>query len=170
MKTKTKFISAACIAALTLCASPSSWAKEKKAASPAPAASASPGASAAASPAAKAPRALPFHGKISTVDQTAKTFSIAGKEATRVFKIVEVTVITKDGNPGTMADMAADQDVRGSYWKREDGSLEAKTVKLGQKSASGMTKPKTKKKKAASESMASPSPAASPIAPPKAKP
>ena len=166
MKTKTKFISAACIAALALCAPLSSWAKEKKSASPAPAASASPAASAAASPAAKSAKALPFHGKISAVDQTAKTFSIAGKEATRVFKIVEVTVITKDGNPGTMADVAENEDVRGSYWKREDGSLEAKTVKLGQKSESEMGKSKKKKEKAASESMASPSPAASPKATP----
>lgn len=161
MKTKSKVISVACIAALAFCVPVSGWAKEKKSASPAPA-SPSPATSAAASPAAKSPRALPFHGKISAVDQTAKTFSIAGKEATRVFKIVEITVITKDGSPGTMADVAENQDVRGSYWKREDGSLEAKTVKLGQKTESEMGKPKKKKEKAESESMASPSPAASP--------
>ena len=160
MKTKSKLISAACIAALAFCVPVSGWAKEKKSASPAPAASASPAASAiAASPAAKA-KALPFHGKISAVDQTAKTFSIAGKEATRVFKIVEITVITKDGNPATMADVAENEDVRGSYWKREDGSLEAKTVKLGQKSGSEMSKPK--KEKSESASTATPEPTASP--------
>ena len=157
MKTKSKFISVTCIAALALCVPVSGWAKEKKSASPAPAASTSPAASAAASPAAKAPRAIPFHGKISAVDKTARTFSIAGKEKTRVFKIMEGTVITKDGNPATMADVVENEDVRGSYWKRADGSLETKTVKLGQKTEAKM-KSKKKKDKAASESMASPSP------------
>ena len=159
MKLETKLTSAACIAALTMCAPLTSWAKEKKSASPAPAA-ASPAAMAAASPAAKAARAIPFHGKISAVDQSAKTFSIAGKEATRIFKMSDTTVITKDGNPGTMADVAADQNVRGSYWKREDGSLEAKTVKLGDKTDTEMSKPKKKKKdKAAAETTATPTPA-----------
>jgi hypothetical protein len=161
MKTKSKLISAACIAALAFCVPVSGWAKEKKSASPAPAAS--PAASAAASPAAKSPKALPFHGKISAVDQTAKTFSIAGKNTTRVYKITDKTVITKDEKPATMADVAENEEVRGSYWKQADGSLEAKTVKLGQKAES---KPTTKKEKAASESMASPSPAASPKATP----
>ena len=156
MKTKSKFISAACIAALAFCVPVSGWAKEKKSASPAPAVS--PAASAAASPAPKSPKALPFHGKISAVDQTAKTFSIAGKEATRVYKITDKTVITKEGKPATMADVAENEEVRGSYWKQADGSLEAKTVKLGQKAES---KPTTKKEKAASES-----PAASPKATP----
>jgi len=166
MKTKTKFISAACVAALAVCAPVSGWAKEKKSASPAPAASASPAASAAASPAAKSPRAIPFHVKISAVDQTAKTFSIAGKDATRVFKIVGNTVITKDGNRAKMTDVAENENVRGSYLKLEDGSLEAKSVMLGAKSESGASKSKKKKEKAASESMASPSPAASPTATP----
>jgi hypothetical protein len=160
MKTQSKFISVTCIAALAVCVPVSGWAKEKKSATPA--ASASPAASTAASPAAKSPRAIPFHGKISAVDQSAKTFSIAGKENTRVFKIIESTVITKDGNPATMADVAADADVRGSYWKRADGSLEAKSVKLGQKTEAEMSKPKKKKEKADSESTASPSPKTKP--------
>jgi hypothetical protein len=147
MKTKSKLISVTCIAALACCVPVSGWAKEKK----------------SASPAAKSPKALPFHGKISAVDQTAKTFSIAGKETTRIYKITDKTVITKDGKPATMADVTETEEVRGSYWKQADGSLEAKTVKLGEKAES---KPATKKEKAASESMASPSPAASPKATP----
>ena len=55
---------------------------------------------------------MPYHGKIADVDQTARTFSIAGKEHMRVFKIIEATVITKDGNPATIADIVADEDVR----------------------------------------------------------
>jgi len=156
MKTKNKLITAACVAALVLCAPLSSWAKEKKSATPAPAASAPPSSSTATSPPTKAPRAVPFHGKISAVDQAAKTFSIAGKEKTRVFKIVAATVITKAGNPATMADVVADEEVRGSYWKRADGSLEAKTVKLGPKTEAEMSKSKKKKKE--SETTAAPSP------------
>ena len=129
MKTKNKLITAACIAALALCAPLSSWAKENK--------------------------SVPFHGKISAVDQTAKTFSIAGKVTARVFNIVETTVILKDGKPGTMADVAVDEDVRGSYWKRADGSLEARSVKLGQKPESEL---KSKKKKKDSETAPAPSP------------
>jgi hypothetical protein len=133
MRTKTKLITTACVAALALCAPLSSWAKEKK--------------------------SVPFHGKISAVDQTAKTFSIAGKEKARVFTITEATVITKDGKPGTMADLAAEEEVRGSYWKREDGSIEAKIVKLGQKTEAETSKSKKKKKeKTDSETVTAPSP------------
>ena len=132
MKRKSKLITAACIAALTLCAPLSSWAKEKK--------------------------SVPYHGKISAVDQMAKTFSIAGKEKARVFTITETTVILKDGKPGTMADLAVDEEVRGSYWKREDGSLEARSVKLGQKAETESKSTKKKTEKTASESMATPAP------------
>lgn len=152
MKTKNKSITAACIAALTLCAPLSSWAKDKKPAPPAPAANASPSSSAAISPSAKPPRPVPYHGKISAVDQTARTFSIAGKEKTRVFTIVDATVITKDGKPATMAEITADEEVHGSYWKREDGSIEAKTVKLGPKTEAEMSKSRKKKKENAESS------------------
>jgi hypothetical protein len=86
--------------AIALCLTSSVLAQEKKAASPSPGASASsaaaatsPAADAASSPAEKQ-KALPFHGEISAVDQTAKTFSIAGKEKTRVFRITDRSVIT----------------------------------------------------------------------------
>ena len=156
MKTKNKLVTAACVAALTLCAPLSSWAKEKKSAS---SANVSPSSSTAVSPTAKTHRAVPFHGKISAVDQTARTFSIAGKDKARVFTIGEATVITKDGNPATIADLVADEDVRGSYWKRADGSLETKTVKLGPKTEAEMSKSKKKKKdKTEAETTAAPSP------------
>ena len=93
---------------------------------------------------------------ISSVDQSAKTFTIAGKETSRVFKITDKTTVTKDGNPATMSDIAEKEEVRGSYWKGEDGSLEAKTVKLGAKTE----KPKKGSKK--DKEAASPSPSATP--------
>ncbi len=35
----------------------------------------------------QANRPVPFHGMVSAVDQKNKTFTISGKEATRVFKV-----------------------------------------------------------------------------------
>jgi len=95
-----------------------------------PVASPTAAASAAASP-ARAARSLPFHGMISAADQNAKTFTIASKKTSRVFKVTDKTVITKGAAGGTMKDITANQEASGSYWKHADGTLEAKNVKLG---------------------------------------
>jgi hypothetical protein len=102
-------------------------------------------------------RAIPYHGMISAVDQSAKTFTIAGKEKSRVFKVTEKTTVTKDEKPATMIDIAEKEEVRGSYWKNADGSLEAKSVKLGAKPATEKSKKKSKK-----EEDTSPAPSATP--------
>jgi hypothetical protein len=152
MKNKTSLVIGACLAGLVclpLCASGA----EKKSSSPAPAAS--PAEKAAASSEAKsASKPLPFHGMVSAVDQTAKTFTIAGKASSRVFKVTDKTALTKAGQPAAMTDIAENVEVSGSYWKGADGSLEAKMVKVGP-----MGKEKTKTEKAAKSSA---SPAASP--------
>jgi len=76
MKNKSVLVSSVCLIAFAFCSPLIVSAKEKKsAASPEP--SASPGASASASPSM---RAIPYHGMISAVDQSAKSFTIAGKE------------------------------------------------------------------------------------------
>jgi len=149
MKNKPVLISSICVIALALCSPLLVSAKEKKSAeSPAP--SASPSASAAASPSM---RAIPYHGMISAVDQSAKSFTIAGKEKSRVFMVTDKTTVTKDDQPATMSDIVEKEEVRGSYWKNADGSLEAKSVKLGAKPA---------KKKSKKEEAASPAPSATP--------
>ncbi len=129
MKNKTFLITSVCIAAFVgfpLAA----FSADKK--TSAPAASVSPAAKTDSSSAtAKPPRPIPFRGTISAVDQSAKTFTIAGKEKSRVFKVTANTVVTKDGQPATMADITENSAVTGSYWKHEDESLEAKTVKIG---------------------------------------
>src|SRR5947207_14693623 len=76
-------------------------------------------------------RATAFKGMIAAVDDKAKTFTIAGKENSRVLKITDKTIITKSGQPATMKDVVANEEVRGSYYKMPDGSMEAKIVKLG---------------------------------------
>jgi hypothetical protein len=68
---------------------------------------------------------------ISAVDQNAKTFTITGKEKSRVFKITAQTKLTKAGKPATMADIVENQEVSGAAWQKPDGTLEAKLVKLG---------------------------------------
>jgi hypothetical protein len=94
---------------------------------------------------------------VSAVDHKANTFTIAGKEKSRVFKVTDKTVVTKGPNAATIKDIAENQEVSGSYWKNADGSLEAKTVKVGPVSAA-----KADKSKAAAPSA---SPSASPKKP-----
>lgn len=143
------FIALVCAAPLTTtAASPSVTPSPKAKTSPAPKTKPSP--SPTASPHPTEGRAIPFHGKISAVDQKAKTFTIGN----RVFKVTDKTVLTKAGAHATMKDVVANEEARGSYWKLADGTLEAKTVKLG---------PKTEAEK---KSESSPAPSASPSASP----
>ena len=83
------------------------------------------------SPGKQANRPIPFHGMVSAVDQKNKTFTISGKEATRVFKVTDKTSIMKGAASGTMKDIVDNEEESGAYWKNPDGNLEAKFVKLG---------------------------------------
>ena len=157
MKNKSLITTAVCIAAIVFWGTISASAAEKKSKSAAPSASASPAAS--SSPAVKAPRPIPFHGMVSAVDQNGKTFTIAGKQKSRVFKITDKTVVTKGASTATIKDIAEKQEVSGSYWKNADGSLEAKTVKVGPMSGGAKATEKAEKPKA------SPVPSASPKKP-----
>jgi hypothetical protein len=150
MKTKFYLAGGICAASLALCMPLNAQFS--------PATTASPAASPATSPAAKqAIRPIPFRGKISAVDQSAKTFTVGGKEGSRVFKVTETTTITKAGAAATMTDIVENEQARGTYLKQADGTLEAKTVKLGPKTE-GEKKARKSKKGAAAEG----SPAASP--------
>ena len=118
-----------CIASLALCMPLSAQTMPRATSSP----SVSPKtvASPAASPAKQSTRPVPFHGMISAVDQNAKTFTITGKKESRVFKVTDRTSISKSGKAATMKDITENEEASGSYWKNADGTLEAKTVKLG---------------------------------------
>jgi hypothetical protein len=120
-----------------------------------PATTASPAASPAAKPAG---RPLPFHGKISAVDQSAKTFTLGGKEGSRVFKVTDSTTIMKAGSPGTMADIVENEQARGTYLKQADGTLEAKMVKIGPRTEAEKKGKRGKKGTATEGSPASPTP------------
>lgn len=138
---KLPITAALCLAAFILLTPSTAPAKEKKTTETATA-SASPGEK------AKPPRPTAYRGKIASVDASAKTFTV-GKHT---IKVTDETKITKNDAAATMADIVADEQVRGSYWKKEDGSLDAKSVKLGVKTAG---KPKSAAKTEAAE--ASPS-------------
>jgi hypothetical protein len=99
-----------------------------------------------ASPAKPSTRPIPFHGMVSAVDQKNKTFTISGKEATRVFKVTDKTSIMKGAAAATMKDIVDNEEVSGAYWQNPDGTLEAKFVKLGpmeKKTATPTPKPST---------------------------
>jgi hypothetical protein len=159
MKQKIYLISCICLVTFALSMALSAQLMPRRHTSPSPAAKA---ASQSASPAKQAARPVPFHGMVSAVDQSAKTFTIAGKEKSRVFKVTDKTTVTKNGNAGTMKDIAENEEVSGSYLKNADGSLEAKTVKIGAVSE--------KKSEEGQKSKTSPSPSESPASSPAASP
>ena len=95
----------------------------------------SPAASPATSPSRQpATRPLPFRGKILAVDQNAKTFTVGpmikGWESL-LLKVTDGTKIMKAGAPGTMSDIVQNEQARGTYLQRADGTLEAKTLRIG---------------------------------------
>jgi hypothetical protein len=77
---------------------------------------------------------LPFRGKISAVDQKAKTVTVGpmikGWESL-VLKVTDRTKIMKAGAPGTMSDIVENEQARGTYVQRADGTLEALAVRIG---------------------------------------
>jgi hypothetical protein len=166
MKQKTFFIIGAFFAVVVLCLPARSDAKGKG--SPSPDAGSSSGSSADSSPLFGGKmRATPFKGMIASVDDKAKTFTIAGKDTSRVLKITDKTIITKGGQPATMKDVVANEEVRGSYFKMPDGSMEAKFMKLGpltdaEKAEREARRAKREEKKAGMSPAASVSPSVSP--------
>jgi hypothetical protein len=94
-----------------------------------------------------ASKPIPYHGKVASVDATAKTFTIKGKQKDRVFSITDKTVITKDGAAADITAIAAGEDVRGSAAKTGD-NWEALKVTLGAAEKAGKTAKAGKKEDA----------------------
>ena len=122
MKIKSPLPIAICVAALILGASSGASAKETKTETAIPKATASPAGNA---------RAIPFRGNVASIDASVKTFTVGR----RTIKVADQTKITKQGATATMADITVGEKVSGSYWKKDDGSLEAKNIKVGVKMA-----------------------------------
>jgi hypothetical protein len=153
MRLQTCLVAAVVIAPLTFCFSVVAQTMPRNAGL---SASASPIATDSAAPtsstAKQSPRPFPFHGMVSAVDQKNKTFAISGKQATRVFKVTDKTVIIKGAGNAKFIDVVENEEVSGAYWKNPDGSLEAKLVKLGS----------MEKKNASTPTKTSPSPSPTP--------
>jgi hypothetical protein len=72
-----------------------------------------------------------YRGMISAVDKNAKTFTIEGRRESRVLKIIDGTAITKGGQTATIDDINSNDEVSGSYLKGADGTLVARSIKIG---------------------------------------
>jgi hypothetical protein len=79
------------------------------------------------------PRQMPFRGKVSAVDKSAKTITLEGKENGRTFQITSGTKITKDGKPAVLDDVKVGQSVGGLAKESAAGKWEAATLNLGMK-------------------------------------
>lgn len=73
---------------------------------------------------------LPFNGKLTAVDKTAKTITVGE----RVFQVTADTKIMKDDKPATLDDGKVGEQVRGSY-KSAEGKLDAVSIFFGPKAA-----------------------------------
>ena len=73
--------------------------------------------------------ALPFHGKVASVDTTANTVTV-GK---LTLNVTEKTKIKKDGEAGTITDITVGETVRGAYKKGADGKMTAVSISIGEK-------------------------------------
>jgi hypothetical protein len=69
----------------------------------------------------------PFHGKLTAVDESAKTLSIRNL----TIQITSDTRIDKAGTPATLSEAVVGEIVSGGYKKTEDGKLLATTVHIG---------------------------------------
>lgn len=96
-------------------------------------------------PAAEAgAKAIPYHGKVGSVDASAKTFTIKGKEKDRVISLTDSTKITKEGAAADIGAIAPGEDVRGQLRKNGD-KWEAVSVMIGAKPATEKKAKKTDK-------------------------
>src|SRR5947209_3862820 len=128
----------------------------------------SPSASPAGSAAAKL-HPITFHGMIVSTDEKAKTFTIAGKEKSRSLNITEKTVVTKAGRPAMIKEIVANEEVRGTYYKQPDGTMEARTVSLGPLTDAEIAAQQAHRQKRADKKTGD-SPAISPVTSPSASP
>lgn len=69
---------------------------------------------------------VPFHGKVVSVDKTAKTIKVGE----RTFHVMGTTKVNKTGKPATLDDVTVGEEVRGAYTEK-DGKLELLSLGIG---------------------------------------
>ena len=77
----------------------------------------------------KTQTAGPFHGKLASVDKSAKTITV-GK---RTFHITSETKILKSGKPAVLEDVVVGEEISGGFKTSADGKLVATKVNIGPK-------------------------------------
>jgi Domain of unknown function (DUF5666) len=90
---------------------------------------------------------LPFKGKIASADPTKKTFTIESKKegGGRTFTVTGDSKLMKGANEtASWDDLTVGQEVRGSYKKAADGTLQIVKLSVGAKEE-GAEKPKKEK-------------------------
>lgn len=75
----------------------------------------------------------PIRGKLRSVNLSAKTFTLSGASKDRVFVTDDMTVITKNGKPATLADAVPGDEVGGLAENLPDGKVLAIKVRFGPK-------------------------------------
>jgi hypothetical protein len=88
-------------------------------------------------------RRIPFKGKVASVDKTARTVTLEGKEKSRTFQVTSETRLTKDGKPAVFDDISVGETIGGAYRETAAGKMDAVTVNIGAKP--GSSKPAKKK-------------------------
>ena len=76
-----------------------------------------------------APRAIPFRGKIASLDKQANTLKVGE----RTFQIGSDTKIVKAGKPASLDEAAIGEDVGGSYREGADKKLNVVSLRIGAK-------------------------------------
>jgi hypothetical protein len=85
----------------------------------------------------------PFHGKLASMDKTAKTITV-GK---RTFHITSESKLLKAGKPATLDDAVVGEEISGGF-RTEEGKMVATKVNIGPKATEpkgGAKKEKTEK-------------------------
>lgn len=76
--------------------------------------------------------AVPFHGRVKSVDKTAKTITIGDKTG-RTIQITSETKIQKAAKPAMLDDITVGEEVSGAYKKNSEGKLDAVSLHIGKK-------------------------------------
>ena len=89
------------------------------------------------------PKQMPFRGKVSAVDKSAKTVTLEGKDKGRTYQITSATKITKDGKPAVLDAVTVGESVGGLAKSNAAGKWEVVTLRVG--AATGTPKKSEKK-------------------------
>lgn len=92
---------------------------------------------------------MPFRGKIKSVDAAKMTVTLGGQEKDRVIHVTSETRIMMAGKPAVFGDIKPGEEVGGQGKKRDDGEVEAISLRVGPRPETAGAKKKTPAEKPA---------------------